>query len=195
MYTFVTATAKLLITSLDPSSTSLLPAIDDVMYVPNPVVVETKLSKNTTFDIQHYTGDIIVESYSKMLIDFDSTSTLDMDYAILKDTIGDYAFLTEDWDGYGGVAPSKAIIKTTIELLEKLHLQGFSIPKPMLSGSGEIGLYWKNNSIYTEITIDEPNSYSLYIEEGNAYSGKADIKIEEDLPQELISSEKKFSVV
>ncbi len=195
MYTFVTATAKLLITSLDPSSTSLLPAIDDVMYVPNPVVVETKLSKNTTFDIQHYTGDIIVESYSKMLIDFDSTSTLDMDYAILKDTIGDYAFLTEDWDGYGGIAPSEELIKTTIELLGQLHEKGFSIPKPMLSGVGEIGLYWRNDIIYVEITIDEPNIYSLYIEEGNAYSGKADIKIEEDLPQELIISEKKFSVV
>ena len=194
MYTFVSTTAKLLITSLDPSSSSLLEASNDLIHISNPVVIEKKQFNDTTLDTKSYIGDITVEPYGKMLIDLPKISTIDKEYDAVIKTIESYTSLIADWDGYGGIAPSDEIVATAIELLKEFKTENFEKPKTMLSGSGEIGLYWKNDLMYIEISIDEPKNYSLYIEEGTAYSGKADINISDKLPEELSASLNKFKM-
>ncbi len=178
---------------MDPSSSSLLHSVDEMSVINyTQTVIEEKL-ETTTGNQRTYIDNIAIESQSKMLIDISKNNTMNLLYRDLGAAIEQYKSLEEDWDGYGAAAPTREIIDAAIELVRKLKIKNFKAPKPMLSGSGELGLYWKNNSVYIEISIDEPRNYSLYIEEGTSYNGKADISISDRLPEELRVALDKFN--
>lgn len=195
MITLATNVTKLLISTIDPLSSSLLQPADEMVVNSYPqIVIEEKLNKFTA-NQKSYIDDIAIASESKLLINIPLKSTVLTEYIVLQKIIKDYINLEEDWDGYGGIPPMKEIVVTATNLVSKLKMEEIKVPKPMLSGSGEIGLYWKNDSMYIEITIDEPQKYSLYIEEGSSYSGKIDIDIADNLPEELFISLSKFKIV
>ena len=196
MNTLATATAHLFIGAMEPTSYSQLYTTNEMNLMDNnPVVREKRLENNSFTNRKSYIDDISIVSNSKLLIDPIDTLAESIKYTTLIKTLKSYVELEEDWDGYGGIVPDGKIIVTAIELLEQMKDAKLQAPKSMLSGSGEVGLYWKNNSMYIEISIDEPMNYSLYIEEGNAYSGKADISIANDLMPELFVAMDKFKIV
>lgn len=91
-----------------------------------------------------------------------------------------YVNLKEDWDGYGGVAPDLDVIQSSIDFLNvwKRGVKS-SPPKPMLSGDGEVGLYWSKGKRYIEVSFESPNVYSFLVENDGVYSGQEDVELNE----------------
>jgi hypothetical protein len=83
----------------------------------------------------------------------------------------DYLGLPNDWDGYDGVAPKLKTIKDAIALIEILP-NSIKLPKPMLGGSGVVGLYWEKNDIYAEICFEGDGSFWYYATDGNTEVGE-----------------------
>lgn len=71
-----------------------------------------------------------------------------------------YGGYAEDWDGEGAVAPHKGHVDNAIAMLERIP-SGFPLPKPMLSSSGTVGLYWDHPNLFADIAFED-NGFSLF---------------------------------
>lgn len=76
------------------------------------------------------------------------------------DQIKRFKFLEPGWDGYDGVTPSMNAVEDTITLVKALP-DNFPLPKPMVSGDGEVGLYWKQENIFIDLEFSG-NSFVTY---------------------------------
>jgi len=75
--------------------------------------------------------------------------------------LDEYAQLADDWDGDGALRPSPLSIASAKKLLEWLPA-GVALPKPMISASGEIGLYWHSDNAFIDAVISEDGDFSLF---------------------------------
>lgn len=148
------------------------------------------IDKNFNKEIPTYFADNDF-SHSKINIDrifIFHKNNYSEEYAKAKRIIENYLTLSEDWNGYGGQIPSNDIVYTAKHILEKLEECGnIKCPSPMLSGSNEIALAWRSKGKYTEISIDNNQTYSFMscTVHGNTYDGLEDIAIN-SLPKKLI---------
>jgi len=74
-----------------------------------------------------------------------------------------YRSLMNDWDGYGGNPPSNQAIVDSLLWLSLLPTKS-PLPKPMLSGAGEVGLYWDTDGFYCDIGFFGDGTFSYYAE-------------------------------
>ena len=81
----------------------------------------------------------------------------------IAEKITSYSLLKSDWDGYGGTAPNARSITETLLWLRSLPL-GCPPLKPMLSGTGEVGLYWDDGRFYCDIGFCGDGTFSYYFE-------------------------------
>jgi len=100
-----------------------------------------------------------------------------------KDEIGgkiiSYLALAPDWDGYGGVPPSNQAVGDALMWLQRLPVD-CAQPKPMLSGSGEVGLYWDRNGFYCDIGFLGDGTLSYHAEAADGSSlGKDNVDLDE----------------
>lgn len=72
-----------------------------------------------------------------------------------------YSALNEGWDGPDSRAPSQGDIMDAQALVAKLP-PGLPIPKPMLSSSGNVGLYWDAQKIFADIALEGDGRFSLF---------------------------------
>lgn len=72
-----------------------------------------------------------------------------------------YLALADEWDGPGSKSPRVRSIKLAQSFLDMLPA-GLPIPKPTLSSSGEVSLYWNNASVYADVSFDEVEGISVY---------------------------------
>jgi hypothetical protein len=70
--------------------------------------------------------------------------------SVLSSAIMAYRHLPQDWDGEGGVAPLKGAIDDALAFIDLLPLTA-KLPKPMVSGDGEVGFYWKTGDGYIDV--------------------------------------------
>lgn len=75
--------------------------------------------------------------------------------------IESYSSLQEGWDGPGSEPPQVAHIEAARSILRSLPA-GTPIPKPMLSSSGELGLYWEGPDWMADIAIESDDEFSLF---------------------------------
>ena len=75
--------------------------------------------------------------------------------------IESYSALQEGWDGPDSQPPQMAHIEAARSILRSL-LAGTPIPKPMLSSSGELGLYWEEPEWMADIAIESDHEFSLF---------------------------------
>lgn len=61
-----------------------------------------------------------------------------------------YEMLPRDWDGEGGLAPTRETIRNAISFLDGLA-PDISLPKTMVEGDGEAALYWESANGYLEV--------------------------------------------
>lgn len=108
-------------------------------------------------------------------------------YNAALNTLYSYLSLPNDWDGYGGKAPSYDVIFGGVRLLKQCELFSFKVPKLMLSGAGEIGFYWENGDEYAEITCDDSQTYTFIHMKNSAPYLEEDKLIERAFSTELIS--------
>jgi hypothetical protein len=73
----------------------------------------------------------------------------------------EYAELQDGWDGDGSLAPSSESVAKVIGLIGQLPV-GSPLPKPMVSSSGEVGLYWRTEHFVADILVSD-GSPSLFI--------------------------------
>lgn len=101
-------------------------------------------------------------------------------------TLTSYESLPEDWDGYGGIAPTSEAVSNATDFVSLLPAD-LPLPKPMLSGNGVVGLYWKTENLYLDIEFEGDGTYSYYAEKSGD-SARYDDKISitsAELPEEL----------
>jgi hypothetical protein len=79
-----------------------------------------------------------------------SSGILVSERAALASEIIAYCHLHEDWDGEGGVSPSREAVGDALAFLELLPLKA-NLPKSTVSGDGEVGFYWKAPNGYIDV--------------------------------------------
>lgn len=77
--------------------------------------------------------------------------------------ITSYLSLQSNWDGYDGQAPTAIAVAQALDFLD-LVPDSFLMPKPMLAGSGEVGLYWESSNLFAEVGFLGDSRFSIYIE-------------------------------
>lgn len=110
----------------------------------------------------------------------------------LVGTLNGYGNLPEDWDGYGGVPPMSETVSDASNVVSLLPRE-VPLPKPMLSGNGNIGLYWKTDDLYLDIEFEGDGTFSYYAEKAGVEPLFDDMisvatdKLPEELEQLLFS--------
>jgi hypothetical protein len=79
----------------------------------------------------------------------------------ITDQIKGYLFLEPGWDGYEGIPPSKEVVNDAITMVKALP-EGFPLPKPMVAGDGEVGLYWKRGNAFIDIEFSGNGLITYY---------------------------------
>jgi len=72
-----------------------------------------------------------------------------------------YGSLDAGWDGPDSQVPSQENIQDALTLLAKLPA-GLPLPKPMLSSTGSIGLYWDTQKVFADIALEGNGRFSLF---------------------------------
>jgi len=127
---------------------------------------------------------IINDTQSKYCTDCNFNSQLDKEYSNLYTELFSYKELQNNWDGYEGIRPSDEIISTTKKFIDILKDNKVLKPKIMVSGSGEIGLFWKNQNRYIEVDFDEADCLSFFYKMDGVVYGEDDVTINH-IPKKL----------
>ncbi len=98
--------------------------------------------------------------------------------------IAEYCNLPENWDGYGGVAASLTTFYDAFHFLYRFP-STLPLPKPMIGGSGVIGLYWEGNGCYASIDFDGSGYYCYIADSADEESGQDAVPVDSQLPQRL----------
>ncbi|MEA5512975.1 hypothetical protein [Nodularia sp. UHCC 0506] len=106
----------------------------------------------------------------------------------LVTALRNYLDLYYDWDGYQGIAPQVKTVEESIRLVQKLP-DSIPLPKPMVSGTGIVGLFWGKNNIYAEICFEGDGTFWYYGNDGNFEIGEESVSLKEEiiLPADLIN--------
>jgi hypothetical protein len=104
------------------------------------------------------------------------------EYQKICDELSSYKKLKNNWDGYQGIKPSSEIIETVMKFLDILIEDKIHNPQIMLSGDGEIALFWKVMNSYIEIDFDMKGYLSFFYEIGGNVYGEDDILINGYIP-------------
>jgi len=107
-------------------------------------------------------------------------------YQKIYTELDSYKELKNNWDGYGGVRPNDEIIITAQKFIDRLESLQIINPKIMVSGVGEIGLFWKNKNSYIEVDFDENEYFTYFYKINNEIYGEDDIALSQDIPDRLL---------
>lgn len=108
------------------------------------------------------------------------------EYKDLKSQIAGFLDLQNGWDGYDGVAPSASAIESAMSFLSLLEIQMAPSPVPMLSGDGEVGLYWDRSGIFLDVGFEEGGLLSFFAEGPDIGKvGMDDVEFQRGIPSEL----------
>ncbi|TAE59187.1 MAG: hypothetical protein EAZ87_10510 [Nostocales cyanobacterium] len=107
--------------------------------------------------------------------------------------IRNYLSLPDDWDGYQGVAPQSKTIEETIFFVKNIP-DSISLPKPMVSGTGIVGLFWENDNVYAEVCFEGDGTFWYYGTDSDLEIGEESVSIQDthELPKQLINLIKKI---
>lgn len=100
--------------------------------------------------------------------------------------IRSFVQLPIDWDGYGGIPASQASASDALELLVRTPKYS-RIPKAMLSGDGEVSLYWDSSHAYAEASFPGDGTFHFFTDTPNAQNiiDGDDIDVRSNFPADL----------
>ena len=78
-----------------------------------------------------------------------------------------YRGLEDNWDGEEGISPARSAIDDALAFIELLPLRA-RLPRPMVSGDGEVGFYWKTDDCYVDVGFFGDGMISYYGRSGRA---------------------------
>ncbi len=117
-----------------------------------------------------------------------SNYTLTNEYKKLYQKLYTYRNLNNNWDGYDGVRPPEEVITTTEKFISILEKNLIPPPVSMVSGSGQVALFWKNKSEYIEVDFDENNYLSYFCKLNNKVYGEDGVIVSSHISEKLLSS-------
>lgn len=82
-----------------------------------------------------------------------------------------YIGLPLGWDGFDGKHARPQAILDVLAFL-KYFPEDLPIPKPMLSGSGVVGLYWDRGNYYASIEFEGDGTYTYLTDSPEGYGGE-----------------------
>ena len=109
-------------------------------------------------------------------------------YIQLLEELFSYKDLKENWDGYNGIKPNNEVILTVKSFLNILQEKKITSPEIMLSGEGEIALFWKNKKDYIEVSFYTKEHLTFFYTLGSSFYGEDDISFDKDIPVKLYSA-------
>lgn len=72
---------------------------------------------------------------------------------MLKVEVNAYSSLRDGWNGLHTIAPSREVTDAALRFIDAIPAR-LPLPRPMLSSSGEVGLYWDFIAGYAEASFD-----------------------------------------
>lgn len=79
----------------------------------------------------------------------------------LLERLGSWKSLPDGWDGELSIAPINGALNLAALFIDALP-RDVSLPKAMLSSSGEIGLYWDTTETYIDLEFGSDTHFSAY---------------------------------
>ncbi len=106
----------------------------------------------------------------------------------LINIVHDYVNLPNNWDGYEGVAPKIKAVRDCISIIKHLP-EAILLPKPMVSGTGIVGLYWEKNMVYAEICFEGDGTFWYYGTKDNLEIGEESVSLDKEIqfPENLLN--------
>lgn len=102
--------------------------------------------------------------------------------------------LRDNFDGYGGIPPSKETLSSVVTLLAYVRNSGLPAPRSIrVAGDGEVGLIWNDveaHSAYAEFCIDADDfttTYGIIRSHEGKFRGFDEIKISSGFPDEVVT--------
>jgi hypothetical protein len=93
---------------------------------------------------------VTTDEYAQVLnIDSPVTSPREM----LKIEVSAYSSLLDGWNGPHTIAPGHVVTDAALQFIDAIPSR-LPLPRPMLSSSGEVGLYWDFVAGYAEASFD-----------------------------------------
>ena len=185
------ATTKIIASIIEPSDELI--ETNMPTYVNTSPIVEEVVKLDDLANYLYIKDIKIISASTSFIGNFETLSTIFPLDRLIK-TLESYKSLEEDWDGYGGMTPSTEVVDTAINLVYKIKRDDLPTPKPMVSGLGNVGLYWDGKNSYVEVGIDGVDSYYTYMSRGKTYGGEDKNMLKEPFPDALVKALKNLSV-
>ena len=105
-----------------------------------------------------------------------NTLGIDSQESIKRFEIGEqlrrYADLHDDWDGYGGHAPTRQDIENAVWFIPHIPKGALFSAQLMVAGDGDVGFFWKQKDRYLEVGfLDGTISFYGETPDGEEISG------------------------
>lgn len=118
----------------------------------------------------------IYDTASSAVAAITSDEGVEMNRARLEGKLGEYAALSEGWDGYEGVPARPQSVIDARRFLDSLYARA-PIPKPMLAGNGEISLFWESEGDYAEASFPGDGTFHYFIDSPDLTVNEDDLAI------------------
>jgi len=103
-----------------------------------------------------------------------------------------YLELPDNWDGYNGTQPTEEVVATVKKFLNFLNDKQLHTPDIMLSGTGEVALFWKNKDDYIEVSFEDKDQLTYFFTINDKFHGEDDVYFTEKEPMALYSEIKQL---
>jgi len=105
----------------------------------------------------------------------------------IQSKISSFSKFDQGWDGFDGVPANRQGVDDASAFLMQLP-HSAAIPTPMLSSSGEIGLYWERGSKYAEVGFAGDGLYYFFSDFDGVIFPLDDIPLSTSAIPEIIST-------
>lgn len=108
--------------------------------------------------------------------------------ARIKAELDMYSEVSAGWDGPNSAAPQRSHIEDAKRFVSLLPA-GLPLPKPMLSASGEVGLFWRSDEMFADVVMEGEHKVSMFVRGGQSGSQEEfldDIDIDEQAGEKLV---------
>jgi len=141
-------------------------------------VVEPHIGDTSTFF--RLTTPVSIDEPS-VGIELDFPSALLSPKELLMREILSYSQYEDNWNGDGSIGPDEEAIRAATDFIQKIPSR-LTLPRPMLSFDGEIGLYWGMESGYAEVTFESNGEFSFF-----SRSKKGEERFQENIRLNMLS--------
>jgi hypothetical protein len=112
--------------------------------------------------IPSYVADAVGISATKNLSIDSTVNLIGSESLDVLNILSSYADLVDGWDGVDSVAPQWQDLERAVGFVQGIP-SSIPLPRPMLSPSGIVGLFWDTEFAYSDVHFDDDNKMSIFI--------------------------------